>query len=59
MNKWMLISQSTKKNDFDEHLVLEGTYQECLKEMKNIEKGYICKDVDENTVRIVKTKGWK
>lgn len=67
-NHYILLQQSTKPNEFDEWLVVEGTYQECLREMPRIQKGYIMasneSDIeiryssDDPTCKIVKTKGW-
>lgn len=56
MNKWKLMQQVNYSAD--EFLIFEGTYQECLKEMVKIEKGYIYKDLNDNDIHIAKTKGW-
>lgn len=67
-NHYILMKQSTRPNDYDEWLVVEGTYQECLREMPRIQKGYIMASnepdasirysSDDPTCKIVKTKGW-
>lgn len=53
---WQLVEQISA---VDEILVHEGTYQECLKEMKNIKVGYICRCNDGDFIYIAKSKGWK
>lgn len=53
-----LIEQSTNDNDYYEKLVLEGSYNECLKGLEQLEKGYISFYKD-NQKHIVKTKGWR
>lgn len=67
-NYYILLKQSTRPNDYDEWLVVEGTYQECLRAMPSIQKGYIMASNEpdddirfssfDTTWKIVKTKGW-
>lgn len=63
---YVLMKQSTERGCYDEWVEHEGTYQECLRQMPNIERGYIIKypakyiEFPDSTdpINIVKTKGW-